>query len=214
MILRIPGFFAADQARSVVATLSTSEGATPSGVQSSANAKKFGGDLRAALEGNPVFEAAALPRRMTRFSLMRLSGGHGHTFPLDAFVSGTGAEAVRADLGMTLFLSDPDKYDGGELTLLAGTGSQRLKMEAGSAVIYPATTFHRVEPVTGGERWSAEAVIQSTIREDDQRQILAEIHSVLSWMDEAPPSQAEALASARQSLRRARANLGRMWAEI
>lgn len=214
MIVRIPGFFAAGQARALVATLADAEGATPSGFQGSAAAIKLGGDFKAALDGNPVFEAASLPSRMTTFTVLRLAGGEGHGFPIDDFVVGSGTEAVRADLAMTLFLSDPAGYQGGELVVLAETGSQRIKMDAGSAVLYPATNFHRVEPVTAGERWTAEAIVQSTIREDEHRQILAEINSVLSWIDEAPPERVQALAAARQSLRRARANLGRMWAKL
>lgn len=214
MIVRIPGYFAVEQARAIVANLAHAEGASPSGFQASDAAIKLGADFKTALEGNPVFEAASLPRRMTTFSVLRLAGDEGHGFPIDNFVVGSGAEAVRADLAMTLFLSDPASYQGGELVVLADTGSQRIKMDAGSAVLYPATNFHRVEPVTVGERWTAEAIVQSTIREDEHRQILAEINSVLTWMDEAPPEHAETLATARLSLRRARANLGRMWAEL
>jgi PKHD-type hydroxylase len=135
--------------------------------------------------------------------------------PIDAtVVRAADREPVRADLLMTLFLGDPEAYDGGELVIVAETGTQRIKLAAGSAVVYPATNYHRVEAVSGGERWTAETVIQSVVRDDEERKVLAEIGTVLDWIGGAPPEAAERLATSRRALRRARANLYRMWADL
>ena len=213
MIIRLPEFMAPEQARSITANLAIVPGATPSGFQTTEPALQMGHDFRVALAENQVFQEATLARRMTPFSMLRLQNGSEYAFDLDNFVIG-GEEAVRADLVMSIFLSAPEAYQGGDLVVIDGTSIERIRMNAGDAVIYPANNFHRVDPVRGGERWSAEAFIQSQIRDGDQRQVLAEIHAVLGWISQPKPEEAATLGPAIKALRRARANLGRMWTEL
>jgi PKHD-type hydroxylase len=82
---------------------------------------------------------------------------------------------MRADLSATLFLSDPADYDGGELIIQGGFGAQSVKLGAGDLVLYPATSVHRVEPVTRGERLACVLWLQSMVREESQRSILFDL---------------------------------------
>lgn len=174
-----------------------------------------GREMADALIGHPTVEAASMPRHIADFAFMRITRDMAWERPIDATVVRVpGRDPVRADLLLTLFLSDPEDYGGGELVIIAETGTQRIKLAAGDAVIYPATNYHRVETVTGGERWTAETAIQSTVRDDEQRKILTELATVLDWIGGAPTDAAERLAPPERALRRARANLHRMWADI
>jgi len=82
---------------------------------------------------------------------------------------------MRSDLSLTLFLEDPDAYDGGELVVEDLYGEQRVKLSAGSAVLYPASSLHRVEPVTRGARVASFLWIQSMVRDDGERRILFDL---------------------------------------
>jgi PKHD-type hydroxylase len=81
----------------------------------------------------------------------------------------------RSDLSFTLWLSDPDRYDGGALVLETAGGEERYRLPAGHALLYPSTLLHRVEPVTGGERLVAVGWIESRIRHEEQRELLFEL---------------------------------------
>ncbi len=214
MLIRLHELMDGAQAARLVATLTP--GATPGQAEvTSETALARGRDMAAALVGNAAVEAAAMPRHITDFAITRLSQGMAHERPIDATViRARDRDPLRVDLIMTLFLSAPETYDGGELVVVADSGTQRIKLAAGDAAIYPATNYHRVETVTGGERWTAEAAIQSTIRDDEERKILGELGTVLDWMGAAPPEAAEHLATSRRALRRARANLVRMWLDV
>jgi PKHD-type hydroxylase len=84
-----------------------------------------------------------------------------------------------------VFLSDPDSYDGGELTIADNYGEQRIKLPAGSIVIYPGTSLHEVKPVTRGERLACFCWIESLVRSDEQRRLLYELDmSILSLRDQ------------------------------
>jgi PKHD-type hydroxylase len=86
--------------------------------------------------------------------------------------SRTDGQWVRTDISCTLFLADPDSYDGGELVVQDSFGAQRVKLPAGDAVIYPGTSVHRVEPVTRGARVASFFWIESMVRSDEQRRLL------------------------------------------
>ncbi|RZI92251.1 MAG: Fe2+-dependent dioxygenase, partial [Rubrivivax sp.] len=83
-----------------------------------------------------------------------------------------GAGRVRTDISCTLFLSEPGEYDGGELCIEQLTGPQRFKLAAGSLIVYPGNTVHRVEPVTRGQRLAGFFWIQSMVRSHEQRELL------------------------------------------
>jgi PKHD-type hydroxylase len=92
---------------------------------------------------------------------------------------------VRTDISCTVFLSDPDSYDGGELTIAETYGEQSIKLPAGSIVIYPGTSLHEVKPVIRGERLACFFWIESLVRSDEQRRLLYELDmSILSLRDQ------------------------------
>jgi PKHD-type hydroxylase len=90
-----------------------------------------------------------------------------------------GAQPMRADLAMTIFLSSPDSYEGGELVIESPSGEQEVKLAAGEAVVYPATTLHRVTPVTRGVRMAAVTWIQCAVRDERLRAILGDLNEAV-----------------------------------
>ena len=87
-------------------------------------------------------------------------------------------------------------------------------MAVGDAAIYPANEYHFVKPVTRGVRWTAEATIQSIIREEEQRTALTELWTVMNWMEGVTPETAEQLGPSHRALKRAHSNLHRYWADV
>ncbi|HZD24771.1 MAG TPA: Fe2+-dependent dioxygenase [Alphaproteobacteria bacterium] len=113
---------------------------------------------------------------------------------------------LRADISMTIFLSDPADYDGGELVLEEGAAETRVKYEAGDAVVYPTTARHYVAPVTRGSRLAAVSWIQSFVPEPERRRILVELQDAKAEIEERLPEAESTLL-----LRNAFYNLVRMW---
>jgi len=91
------------------------------------------------------------------------------------FIPGTLGERVRTDISCTLFLNEPDEYDGGELIVEDTFGEQSIKLSAGDMVLYPGTSVHRVEPVTRGHRVASFFWVESMVRSDEQRRLLYEM---------------------------------------
>jgi hypothetical protein len=107
--------------------------------------------IEAVLRGNPLFQLAAQPKRIIGPMFSRYGAGdHYGSHVDDAILDG-----ARSDLSFTLFLAAPESYEGGELTIETAAGDDAYKLEAGSLVLYPATTLHRVAPVTRGHRYAA-----------------------------------------------------------
>ncbi|MEG3838621.1 Fe2+-dependent dioxygenase [Microcoleus sp. herbarium14] len=116
---------------------------------------------------------------------------------------------LRTDVSLTIFLSDPNSYDGGELTVDMGAGTLQFKLPCGDAIVYPTSNIHRVEPVTRGTRLAAVTWIQSAVRNSSHREILYETNLVrVSLINSSPNSQESILISKTYS------NLVRMWADI
>lgn len=138
--------------------------------------------LMRALERNPLFFAAALPARISP-PLLNRYGGAANRFGnhVDGAVrylrDGTGR--VRTDVSCTVFLSDPDHYDGGELIIDDTFGERSVKLPAGDLVLYPGTSVHRVQPVTRGVRVASYFWIQSMVRSDEQRRLLFDMDNHL-----------------------------------
>jgi PKHD-type hydroxylase len=120
-----------------------------------------------------------------------------------------GAMTLRADISGTLFLSDPDEYQGGTLVIEDTYGAQRVKLSAGNLVLYPSSSLHRVEPVTQGTRDVAVFWVQSLVREDSQRSLLFALDQAIQSLRVRAPDSPEI-----QALANAYHNLIRMWAEI
>ncbi|BBD98543.1 Fe2+-dependent dioxygenas [Sphingobium amiense] len=145
--------------------------------EDSAVSRQAGQMVLEALGRSPLFIAAALPLRIFPPLFNSYSGGQAFGVHVDNAVrvqSSTGLR-VRSDLSMTLFLEEPDAYDGGELTIETQFGVQQVKLPAGHAVLYPSSSLHRVEPVTRGRRVASFFWLQSMVRDDAARQTLFDL---------------------------------------
>ena len=150
---------------------------------------KVGDLILAALERNPLFVSAALPRKIFPPLFNRYNGGQNFGTHVDnAIRQVTGTEhRVRTDLSATLFFSEPDEYEGGELAIEDNYGVQRVKLNAGSMILYPASSLHHVTPVTRGTRIASFFWIQSMVRDDGQRTLLFDLDSSIQrFAAEAP----------------------------
>jgi len=145
--------------------------------EDSAAAREAGALVLDALGRSPLFVAAALPLKVYPPLFNRYAGGQAFGMHVDNAVRiRRGSDfRIRSDLSATLFLNDPDAYDGGELVIEDQFGEQRVKLPAGHMVLYPASSLHRVEPVTRGARVASFFWIQSMVRDDGARRILFDL---------------------------------------
>lgn len=146
--------------------------------QDSAASRQLQALVLAALQRDPLFFSATLPRKIFNPLFNRYSGtANCYGAHVDGAVlhSSASGEWVRSDISCTLFLADPDTYEGGELTIHDSYGEQRVKLPAGDAVIYPGTSVHRVAPVTRGARIACFFWIESMVRHDEQRRLLFDL---------------------------------------
>jgi PKHD-type hydroxylase len=134
-----------------------------------------------ALGRSPLFFAAALPLKVFPPLFNRYAGGENFGLHVDnAIRIQRGTEfRIRADLSATLFLEDPDAYDGGELVIEERFGPQTVKLPAGHLVLYPASSLHRVTPVTRGVRTASFFWLQSMVRDDGERRTLFELDGAI-----------------------------------
>lgn len=162
-----------------------------------------------ALNRHPVFVGAAFPARRRAPLFSRYQPGMSYGTHVDNPLMG-GPSPLRADLAVTVFLSDPADYDGGELVLDTAGGTQAYKLAAGQAIVYPATTLHQVTEVTRGERLAAILWVQSLVRDAAQREILFDLDTVRRrlWEQAGRVSTPEF-----DLLSKTHANLLRAWAE-
>jgi PKHD-type hydroxylase len=123
------------------------------------------------LRRHPLIQAAAFPRLIHSILFSRTGVGEGY----GRHVDNAWMVAGRSDLSFTVFLSEPDSYDGGALILESPSGEEAFRLPAGHALVYPSTQLHRVDPVTGGERLVAVGWIESRIRCAEQRELLFEL---------------------------------------
>jgi PKHD-type hydroxylase len=136
-----------------------------------------------ALARHPLYHAATLPLRtlMPRFN--RYEGGGQYGFHVDGAVMGQpDGGQLRSDISCTLFLAEPDDYDGGELIVSDTYGEHEVKLPAGDAIVYPSSSLHRVAPVTRGARLASFFWVQSLIRDDGQRRLLFELDTSIQTL--------------------------------
>jgi PKHD-type hydroxylase len=174
-------------------------------------AAELGGRVLSALEKNPLFLTGALPQRVFPPLFNRYEGGQSFGSHVDNAirqVPGT-PHRVRTDLSATLFLSNPDEYDGGELLIEDVYGVHSVKLPAGSVVLYPSTSLHHVRPVTRGARVSSFFWIQSMIRDDGQRTLLFDLDMAIQRIVQENPDHPSAV-----QLTGVYHNLLRRWAEV
>ncbi len=137
---------------------------------------ELGNAILAALDRTPLFFAAALPLRITAPRFNRYTGGGEYGFHIDGSVMRAGAAGhIRSDLSCTVFLNEPDDYEGGALVIKDSYGQHDVKLPAGDLILYPASSLHRVEPVTAGARLASFLWIQSMVRSLEKRSLLFEL---------------------------------------
>ncbi len=149
--------------------------------QGEPGAREAGDIVLRALEASAAFISAALPRHVYPPLFNRYQSGMAFGAHVDNAVRqipGT-HHRLRTDVSATLFLSDPAEYDGGELAVQDTFGAHSVKLAAGDLVLYPASSVHRVQPVTRGVRTAAFFWIQSMVRDDDARRLLFELDTAI-----------------------------------
>ncbi len=159
-----------------------------------------------ALNRSETFRTAALPKVIQPAILSRYRAGMGYGTHIDNPIRRYPVP-MRLDLSITLFLTEPSAYEGGELVIETPFGEQSIKLPAGDGVLYPTTMLHRVENVTAGERLVAVTWIQSMVQDQGKRSLLWELAQVTQWAQEAAPNSKPS-----HQLSNVRANLVRMWA--
>jgi PKHD-type hydroxylase len=169
---------------------------------------QIGRIVRAALDRSEPFNRFALPLRTTPPRISRYEPGMTYCDHVDNQVM-VGIPAVRADLALTIFLSDPQTYDGGELVIDSDFGAQKLKPPRGALVLYPASTLHRVQPVTRGVRMAVICWVQCMVRDYEKRRLLAELAQIRQWATEQAPDSRQVL-----QIMKIHAQLLRFWAEL
>ena len=130
---------------------------------------------------NPLFISAALPRQIYPPRFNRYGEGETYGAHVDAALMrpATGGDMVRTDVSITVFLTDPAEYDGGELEIEGQFGAQTVKLAAGDAVLYPASSLHRVTPVTRGTRFASFFWIESLVQDLGQRTLLFDLDQTI-----------------------------------
>lgn len=138
--------------------------------------QQLGETVLAALAKSPLYHAATLPLRTLPPRFNRYEGGGEYGMHVDGSVMALpDGGQLRSDISCTLFLSEPEEYDGGELIVSDTYGEHEVKLPAGDAIIYPASSLHRVQPVTRGARVAAFFWVQSLVRDDGRRRLLYEL---------------------------------------
>lgn len=180
--------------------------------EESAAAREAGALVLDALGRSALFIAAALPLKVFPPLFNRYEGGQAFGTHVDTAIRvRRGSDfRIRADLSATVFLSDPEDYDGGELLIDDQFGERTVRLPAGHAVVYPASSLHRVSPVTRGSRLASFFWLQSMVRDDGARRILWEL-------DQGVQGAASALGQGDAAVVRLTGvyhNLLRRWAEV
>lgn len=174
-------------------------------------AQELGGVIREALARHPQFFSAALPLRVVPPMFNRYEGGETYGLHVDGSVRSLpgGGGQLRTDLSCTLFLCDPQDYDGGELEVVDTYGTHEVKLPAGDLVLYPSSSLHRVQPVTRGARVCSFFWLQSMVRDDARRGMLFELDQNIQSLRARLGETDETVA-----LTGTYHNLLRMWAEV
>ena len=207
MLLKIPNVLSKEQvqqARQILQAADWVDGNVTAGYQSakaknnlqlpenSAPAIELGEMIMKALASNNLFMSAALPLKIfpPLFNCYQGGGSFGvHVDNAIRQVPGTPVK-VRTDVSMTLFFSEPDEYEGGELVIEDTFGSHKVKLPAGDMVLYPSTSLHRVTPVTAGRRLASFFWLQSMVGSDEKRALLFDmdmaIQSLRTQLSDSP----------------------------
>ena len=156
---------------------------------------------------HPLYLNSTLPVKISLPIYARYTRGMSYGYHIDDPVMG-GTARYRSDVSITIFLNDPDDYDGGELCIDSNYGSNEFKLPAGHALLYPSSSRHAVKTVTRGERLVAVAWVQSMIRNPDQRQILFQLYQAREAL------RSQSTGEAYRHIDDSYTNLVRLWAEV
>ena len=175
-------------------------------------ARYAGEKILDALSRSPLFVTAALPQTVFPPLFNRYGGGQTFATHIDNSIrqSRDGSVRIRSDLSATLFLTEPEDYDGGELLVEDTYGVHEVKLPAGDLILYPASSLHQVTPVTRGARTSSFFWIQSMIRDDARRALLFQMDIAIQQLSLKVGAGAPELVSLTGTYH----NLLRMWAEV
>jgi len=226
MLLQISGVFNAEEVRRIRAALESAkwlDGKVTAGWQSGKAkhnqqlaeddplAREIAGLILQRLWTHPQFVSAVLPLKVFPPLFNRYTRGESFGYHIDNAVRAikNSPEQVRTDVSTTVFFSDPDSYDGGELVIQDTFGTQRVKLPAGDLVLYPASSLHRVEAVTRGERLASFFWTQSMVRDDGKRRLLYEMDQSIQHLTADMPEHPALL-----QLAGTYHNLLRQWAEL
>jgi len=226
MMLHVPDVLSPDQVARVRHTLAATdwvdgrETVGPQGAQVKRNrqlpelspvGRELGEVILKALAAHPLYLSAALPLRTVPPLFNCYEGGEHYGLHVDGAirtVPGTPLR-LRTDLSCTLFLSEPEDYDGGELVVVDTYGTHEVKLPAGDLILYPSSSLHRVEPVTRGARICSFFWAQSMVRSDAQRGMLFELDQAIQALRQRHGDEAELVA-----LTGHYHNLLRLWSEL
>jgi PKHD-type hydroxylase len=172
-------------------------------------ARELGEMILTALGRNPQFVSAVLPLRVFPPLFNRYDEGMAFDTHVDNAIRFAGPVRFRTDVSATLFLTDPADYDGGELIVEDAYGEHAIKLAAGDMILYPATSLHRVAPITRGSRWAAFFWAQSMVRADAQRSLLYDLDNAIQAMSVKVGQGDPAVVSLTGTYN----NLLRMWAD-
>jgi PKHD-type hydroxylase len=179
--------------------------------ETSAPAREMGETILKALGRNPLFISAALPLHVFPPLFNRYDGGMDFANHVDNAIRHLpgGKGRIRTDLSATLFLNAPEEYDGGELMIDDTYGAHKVKLPRGDMILYPATSLHRVAPVTRGTRFAAFFWVQSMVRDDTCRTLLFDMDQAIIRVAQKLPDD-----PAVTNLTASYHNLLRMWADL
>lgn len=224
MLLRLPGVLKPDElalARALLAAAPFADGKLSAGLAArrvknneelesgAADLERLNRVVMGSLVRHPAYRAGALPLHVASPFYARYRPGMAYGDHLDDPIMGAEGVKFRSDVAITVFLNAPGEYDGGELVVRTATGEQAVKYAAGDAVLYPASTIHRVSPVTRGERLVAVTWVQSLVRDPARRELLYGLNAAREKLLQGAPEAEETA-----QVNAAYLNLIRMWSDI
>jgi len=224
MLLKLKNVLTPDQlegARALLADVSFKDGKASAGMAASRVKQNLEADRTAstisqvdnlvmnALVRHPDYRAGALPLKVATPFYARYTPGMRYGDHVDDPVMGGAEGLYRTDIAITIFLNTPEDYDGGELAVRSAFGEQRIKLPAGDAVLYPASSLHHVAEVTRGERLVAVTWVQSMVRDPAKRELLYQLNQARETLLKQSPESRESA-----QVNTAYVNLVRMWSEF
>ena len=174
----------------------------------SAQFRELNNLVMGSLVKHPTYRSAAMPLKVATPYYAHYTAGMSYGDHVDDPIMGQG-DVYRSDVSITIFLNNPDEYEGGELVIQTSFGEQQVKLAAGDAIIYPSSSRHRVAEVTQGERLVAVSWIQSLVRDPDKRALLHELNQARETLLNEKPEAEET-----RQVNHSYINLVRMWSEV